>query len=355
MTDYIIVGQGLAGTLLSFFLMKKEKTVAFVDNSHVGASSAIAAGIMNPITGRNFVKSWKTNELWPFAFKTYEELEKLLGVKIFYFKNVAMLFRNAETTNNWLARYSEPLLQNYIAPEFDLNLYQQYFGDTVCGGVEFCHSGRCDLPYLIKTWKSYLLSKQVDYLEEKFEYDLLEINKNSVKYKEFEASKIVFCEGAAAVDNPYFGNLHYNPAKGEILLVKIPDYPFKDKLVKDGIYIVPIKEDLYWVGSSYNREFKDFNPSEEEYQNLLKELGDMLALPFEVIKHQAAIRPTVRDRKPYLGSHFELENVLIFNGLGAKGSSIGPYFAAHFADWLEGKCELDKEVDINRLKKKIYQ
>jgi glycine/D-amino acid oxidase-like deaminating enzyme len=78
----------------------------------------------------------------------------------------------------------------------------------------------------------------------------------------------------------------------------------------------------------------------------------MLKMPFEVVDHLAAIRPTVRDRKPYLGSHTLHENIHIFNGLGAKGSSIGPYFASHFADWLNGETELDKEVNIKRLKKR---
>jgi glycine/D-amino acid oxidase-like deaminating enzyme len=76
----------------------------------------------------------------------------------------------------------------------------------------------------------------------------------------------------------------------------------------------------------------------------------MLNMPFELIDHLAAIRPTVRDRKPYLGVHPLFNNVYIFNGLGAKGSSLGPYFASHFADWLNGEIELDTEVDIKRLK-----
>jgi glycine/D-amino acid oxidase-like deaminating enzyme len=119
---------------------------------------------------------------------------------------------------------------------------------------------------------------------------------------------------------------------------------------KDGIFIVHIKGDLYWVGSSYNRDFQHNKPSKEEYINLTKELSEILKIPFEVVDHLAAIRPTVRDRKPYLGYHPQQKNLLIFNGLGAKGSSLGPYFAAHFADWLNNETDLDREVDISRLK-----
>jgi glycine/D-amino acid oxidase-like deaminating enzyme len=83
---------------------------------------------------------------------------------------------------------------------------------------------------------------------------------------------------------------------------------------------------------------------------LVKELSEMLKIPFTVEQHFAAIRPTVRDRKPYLGPHPKFPLLFIFNGLGAKGSSLGPYYATHFADYLEGEIELDKEVAISRLK-----
>ena len=350
MLDYIIVGQGLAGSLLSHFLLKKGKNIAFVDNNHTDAASAIAAGVINPITGRNFVKSWRTDELQPFAFKTYAEIEAILGLQILYPRNVAMLFRDVETSNNWLARLSDPALGDYITDEFDQNAYQQTFGSSVVSGVEFQQSGRCDLPAFIVKWKEYILKKGFAYLQENFDFDQLQVYEHKVVYKNLIAKGIVFCEGHASERNPFFAHLHYSPAKGEMLLVKIPNYPFKEKMAKDGIFIVHLNDDLYWVGSSYNRDFEHNKPTTQEYNNLTNELSAMLKMPFEVVDHLAAIRPTVRDRKPYLGSHPLHGNIHIFNGLGAKGSSIGPYFASHFADWLNSETELDKEVNIKRLK-----
>jgi len=350
MLDYLIIGQGLAGSLLSHFLLKKRKTLAFVDNNHSEASSAVAAGIINPITGRNYVKSWRTDELHPFAFKTYSEIESILGTKIFYPRNVAMLFREVESSNNLLARISDPALEGYVRNEFDFNLYQNIFGSSLVSGVEFQQSGRLDMLTFILKWKEYLFGKGINYLQEAFDYNLLELNENEVVYRKLRAKGIIFCEGHAAAKNPYFSNLHYNFAKGEMLLVKIPNYPFKDKLAKDGIFIVHLREDLYWVGSTYDRDFEHNKPTKEAFENLTKELSQMLDLPFEIVDHLAAIRPTVRDRKPYLGSHPQHKNLYIFNGLGAKGSSLGPFFAAHFADWLNTEVELDREVDIKRLK-----
>jgi glycine/D-amino acid oxidase-like deaminating enzyme len=155
------------------------------------------------------------------------------------------------------------------------------------------------------------------------------------------------------MQNPLFSYLPFNPAKGEILIVKIPDYPFKDKMVKDGIFIIHLKDDVYWVGSSYNRNFENPEPSEEEKNNLISELKNLIKRPFEILDHKAAIRPTVRDRKPFLGKHPDFENVYIFNGLGAKGSYLGPYFARQMLEFLEYGKSLEKDVDITRVKKRI--
>lgn len=344
--DYLIVGQGLAGSLLSHFLLKKGKRIAIVDEHHHGAASAIAAGVINPITGRRFVKSWRMDELLPFAVATYRELSTLTGVDYFIPKNVAWLFREVETQNNWMARSADADLQSYIAKNLDRGQYESIFGDLV-GGVEFLQSGRTDLPLLIDSWKKYLQSK-VRYLEQPFDYEALQLAENPI-YREIQAKKVIFCEGARAMQNPYFNYLPFNPAKGEILLIEITGYPMQDKMVKDGIFIIPLDNGLYWVGSSYNRHYTHENPTESERADLEAQLKKMLLLPYKVLAQQAAIRPTVRDRKPFLGQHPTFPSLYIFNGLGAKGSYLGPYFASLMAAYLEGEKILEKEVDIERI------
>ena len=80
--DYIIVGQGLAGTFLSYFLRQKGYNLLVVDNAYEGCSSMVAAGIINPITGRQFNKSWLIDDILPFAIDTYRKLETLLNQQI---------------------------------------------------------------------------------------------------------------------------------------------------------------------------------------------------------------------------------------------------------------------------------
>jgi glycine/D-amino acid oxidase-like deaminating enzyme len=66
------------------------------------------------------------------------------------------------------------------------------------------------------------------------------------------------------------------------------------------------------------------------------------------VDHQAGIRPAISDRRPIIGQHAEQKRAYIFNGLGARGGMVAPYFVMHFTDYLLDGKPLNKEVDIGR-------
>lgn len=344
--DYIIVGQGIAGTLLAHFLLQENKNVMVIDDQHHQSSSMVAAGLINPITGRNYVKTWRIEELIPFALKTYQALEKELGISIIETKNIAMLFSSIKEQNDWDMRSGNADLVDYVADDFDKDFYANFMR-AVEGGASFCQAGRIKMKELVLAYQNVLQNKGF-YLQEKFDYQYLEIKNEGVAYKEIQAKKIIFAEGYQAIQNPYFNYLPFEPAKGDILIIKIPNYPAQKKIVKHGIFIIPLYDDIYWIGSTYNRNYTSFEPLETEKADLLKQLEWALALPFEVLEHLAAIRPTVRDRRPFIGQHPTFKNLYLFNGMGAKGSYLTPLFAAELVEHLEHEKPLDKEIDIQR-------
>lgn len=346
MYDYIIVGQGIAGTLLSHFLLQCNKKIAIIDNQHHQAASMVAAGLVNPITGRNFVKSWRIDELIPLAVETYKKLEQQLGQTFFDAKQVAMIFNSIKTENDWLVRSSSPDIKNYVTNDFELNFYNNFLTD-IQNGVEFQQSGRVQLKALVEAYQVWWQEKHT-YLEEQFDYEQLTLEDNCVHYKNLQAKRLVFAEGYQAIHNPYFNYLPFGPAKGDILLVRIPNYPAANKLVKHGVFIIHLKDDIYWIGSTYNRDYKTIEPMPKAKASLEERLRRVLTLPFDVLEHQTAIRPTVRDRRPFIGQHPKFEQLYLFNGMGAKGSYLAPFFAQQLADYLEKGGALDREVDIRR-------
>ena len=351
--DYIIVGQGIAGSNLGMFLDERGQKLAFINQERPNTSTKIAAGLINPITGRRYVKTWMADILIPFAVNYYHKLEEQFKATFVKKKRVAWQFTSPNMENNWMARSSGEN-QAYIAHphNYSLSIYQDHYHD-VRSVAEVKNAGRIDMVTVIKHLKTYFQEHHI-YLEEAFDYSEINYQEDQVIYNGITAKGIIFCEGALARFNPYFEHLPFNLAKGEILIVKIPNYQLYASLIKhSGLFIVPWDEEKqwFWVGSSYNRDFKHEAPTPEEKATLIDRLKACLQLPFEVVDHIAGIRPTVRDRRPFLGRHKEHKQLFIFNGMGAKGSYLSPYFAEHFTSYLLDGTPLLKEADIKRLGK----
>lgn len=353
--DYIIVGQGLAGTILAFELLSKgqkivviDKDISFDSADSENISSRIAAGVINPITGKRYVKSWKIDDLLPVARQTYTALESLLGIPIFNEKLFVRTLKNIEDENQWLLKSSYEEYENYCEADVYPPSVYPHFSDDFRALVRIKQAATVNIKAMLQASNQYLKAQDCFY-SDVLDYSELKIKDNTVFYKNFKARKIIFCEGAKAIQNPYFNYLPFNLDKGELLLVKIPDLNMND-IFKYNLSIAPLGNDMYWVGATNSWSFNDDKPTHENRELMIKELRDILKLPFEVISHKAAIRPTVKDRRPFIGFHPQYPELAIFNGMGTKGASLVPYWAKHFTTVLVDNEGLDKDVDIKRFK-----
>jgi glycine oxidase len=347
--DYLIVGQGLAGTLLSYFLIKEGKKVLVIGKSLPGASSECAAGIVNPVTGRRYAKSWRYDELFPFAKTVYKELEQFLNIPIWHEMNILRVFQNLIDQNEWDRRSSYPEYKPYIVEPPELgNFSGKVAIEKPFGELRYC--SQVAVPQLIHAFQEYLEGNSM-FLEEVFNFEDLYVTDNQLFYKSIRPEKIVFCEGAQAIHNPFFNHLPFSVTKGELLLVRIPNVDF-NKMLKCRLFLVPLGKDLFWVGSTSRFEFENSEPTEQNGEWLRSNLKEILKVPYEILDHKAAIRPTVFDIRPFLGAHLLHSSLFIFNGLGTKGAVLGPYFANQMVMFMCGKTSLESDVDINRFSSK---
>jgi len=344
--NYIIVGQGLTGTLLAHFLLQAGKTIHIFDNHHQGSSSQVAAGIINPVTGRRVVKSWMIDTLIPHAQSTYQSIEKHLGIHFFYEKNIVRALFSKQEEDLWLEKTAHPSVEKYILEANDLGEFQTKVQEGYAVG-EIQKTAQVDMPLLLENYRNYFLQKENITLE-KFDYQAVKFEQDFVIYKNIKAEKIIFCEGQQGRFNPFFDKKGFEVAKGEVLLVKIPNANFQ-KILKHKLFIVPLRDELYWVGSTYDWEIPHDQPTEEAKQLLIFKLKKILQVPFEVIDHQAAIRPTTFDRRPLIGLHPENELLGMVNGMGTKGASLAPYFTKMFVDLLLENKPVLAAADIGRL------
>ncbi len=350
--DYLIVGQGLAGSILSSQLLNQGKKVLVIDKLNPNSSSRVAAGLVNPITGRRIVKSWQADTLIPFAYQFYKSLEEEYLTNFFIHQDTLEVITETQQVNEWTQRMEDPSLAMYFNREpVTASDYRDKIKDFK-RLIRISNSGWMDIPKFLDIYRNALM-KSNSLLEESLNVSQLTITGDEIKYGNIYANRIIFCEGIQSTSNNYWKHIPFLPAKGEILTISCPDLSEKYIIVA-GIFLIPIGDSKFRVGSTYEWNYSNDLPTEAGKQKLITQLETFLKIPFTIVDHRAGIRPTMKDRRPVIGIHPEYKNMYIFNGMGTKGVVLAPYFADHFINYLEGKSELLGEVDVNRFSS-LYQ
>jgi glycine/D-amino acid oxidase-like deaminating enzyme len=342
-TDYIIVGQGLAGSLLAWELIQLNQKVTVIDTGSPTAASRVAAGIFLPVTGRRIVKTWMADTLIPFSVKTFNNFESLFKQPLLHSLPVLEIPASIKEMNEWQMRAESHDLKTYIKTFHVPNAFN--YVNCSHGAVELTNSGYVNLRLLLSLMRQYFCDLKI-LQQESFDFSELHSDQNIV-YKDIIADKIIFCEGAQVINNPFFNSLPFQLSKGEIVSIYAEKLP-EDYLINQGIFILPLGNHYFRVGSTY--QWNDLTPSVtlSAKTMLTEKLKSFLKVPFDVVDQQAGIRPTVKERRPFLGMHAQHQRMGIFNGLGTKGVMLAPYFAHHFAQHLVNSVSLIPEVDIKK-------
>ncbi|MFL5742525.1 MAG: NAD(P)/FAD-dependent oxidoreductase [Flavisolibacter sp.] len=351
MVDYLIVGQGISGTLLSWFLYREGKTFLVIDENSERASSKIAAGIINPVTGRRYAYAWMIEEIMPFAARVYQEMSEYFQSRFIFPKSIIDFFPSVQMRQAFLDRHSEN--DSYLHAYPDQNHFNQFFHyDFGCGEIKPAYL--VHVSELLKAWRKKLQENNT-LLEERFEVNDLVMDVDHVRYKNISAEKIIFCEGSEGTDNPWFRLLPYAPNKGEALIIECEDLDL-NHIFKKGLMLAPLPaKGQYWLGSNYQWEFENDQPSGAFYQHAHNVLKGWLKNPFRVLDHKAAVRPATIERRPFVGLHPHLPNIGILNGMGTKGTSFAPFFAHQLVQHLVYQFPLSPEADIHRFSRILHR
>ena len=341
--DYIIVGAGLAGIAFSETLLQNGKSFIVIDDSSQ-QSSSVAAGLYNPVLLKRFTKVWKAKEQLEFASTMYASIEQKLDVKLDYKLPIYRLFASIEEQNNWFQSCDDHALRQFMSSELILSKFKNIQSEFGFG--EVLQSGRIDTALLTASYKDYLKRSNL-LIEESFEYNNLEAHDNKISYKSFEASHIIFAEGYGLDKNPFFSKLPLDGTKGELLKIHAPDLKL-NFVLKSSVFIIPLGNDLYRVGSTYNWSDKSNEPTTRAKEELVWKLKKIIKCEFQIREHLAGIRPTVNDRRPLVGRHHEYGQMYVLNGLGTRGVMIGPYVANQLFQLIHIGKELDNEINIRR-------
>ena len=336
--DYLIVGQGLAGTVLSYTLLKAGARVRVIDQPDEQMASWVAIGAFNPITGRKMVKTWQADAAFAKLPSFYATLEAEIGVSFFHPMPIYRPFESLHQQNDWLSQALEPGKRPFVQttpgtpdggerPSFTQWLHDPHGGIFITGG------GWLDTAALLRGYSAWL-NKQALLRQEAFDYAKVELLPEGVRYEDIQATRLLFAEGAQARFNPYLKGLPFHPAKGEVVRLRLKEGRFPH-MVNRGCAVVPLPDGTYNAGANYNHHDLTYSPTEKGRAWMRDKLDRLLAVDYDIIDQKASVRPATRDRRPFVGPHPLHEQMAIFNGFGSKAISLAPLMAEKLATALQ--------------------
>ncbi len=347
--DTLIVGQGLAGSLLAWHLIRAGQRVLVVDDGHASASSTVAAGLFNPVTGKRLVKQAGAEELIAAAQSCYADLAEQFGQCFFHHKPLLKLFANAAEREQWQRRRSDPAYAGYLGEAFEPGAS----GEAAAlhdphGSGRQLQTGYLATEPLLGALRDWLVG-QGAYCESAFAPGQLQLEDGAVRWGGVGAQRVLFCEGFRLRANPFFGWLPLQPAQGTILTMK-SNGPLPASIINGGRWLLPLGDGVFKLGATYRWDPFSLEPDSESCEELLASLPGLLAEPprCEVVANRVGVRPGTRDKHPFIGWHPVHPQLGVFNGFGSKGSLLIPWYARHFSEHLTAGIPLRPEADIRR-------
>lgn len=336
-TDILIVGQGLAGSILAHKLISYGSKVMVIDNDHSHSASVVAAGIINPINGHRLNLAEGFERYYPAAEHYYRALQKQLNVNLWEPLEQIRLIKNPAQ----LHYYHERVRHSQFADLFgSLQQETDFFSDPEFGTTMIDHSAMVHTNSLLQAVQHWL-RQQSCLISAQLDYQSIKKSANSVSINGIEASTIVFCEGYQAINNPWLKDLPFKLSKGAVLTLETDT--LITQLLNWGHWLVPHVKGAK-LGSSYDWSDLSIVPTASTERKLIDSLHNTTTIRAKTLQHQCGIRPTTRHRKPFIGQVSKFEQSFCFNGFGSKGCLLIPYYAEMLCQHLLQQAPLPDDV-----------
>jgi glycine oxidase len=324
--QWTIIGQGLAGTCLAWELWKRGVPFLLCGGGH--GSSRVAAGMVNPITGKNFEPSWRITEFLPVALTFYAAVEQQIGRKLWHSFPVLRLAGSEKEWRKIISKLELPGVSPWIKGEVAAPV-------GWAGAVEVLGGGRLDTQAFLEGSR--------EFFDRLGCYRFGEVSMTEIQPHEIR------CEGAAGLMTGRYGP--HRCAKGEILTLRAPDWDESRIRVGAGGWLVPQGGGVFRVGSTYEWDELDELPTAKGRLRVEEIAARLGGDGFEVIRHDAGVRPILRRSQPLIGP---LDGGgWMMNALGSKGALYGPGMVSKLADWFMDGVKPEPEVDFRVFLKTI--
>lgn len=341
----MIIGQGLAGSLLGWELNKAGQSIMIIDDGHRSASSHVAAGMVNPLAGKRLALYPETKAHLDAVQQTYAEIEASLNRQYYHPTPLLRILQNEDEASRFGQRQNIRDFAEYIAEAYPAG--KPVEGMVNPHGAFYTEQGGwLNTRALIKDMRKYFDQNKC-LLETPFEANDLVVDAHAVHWNnKITARQVIFCQGWRDSQNPWFDWLRWDPVQGDIMTLDCPGIR-GNRIINGGKWLVPTDGDLFKAGSTYQRNRLDQRPSARDGKTVLEGVRALTGTnSLKVIRHEAGIRPGTRTQHPFIGLHPRYENIGLFSGFGSKGTLLIPLYANKFTRHLLNQTPIPNHVNI---------
>lgn len=331
---YLIIGQGIAGSALALQMLQRKMDFLILDQPNLSSSSKVAAGLVNPIVLKRLKMVQGAEKYLEYSTKFYSEWQEKLKSHFYHQIPICHLFWDQESQNNWMEKSAHLPFSRFLGnvnPKTPSQFHPKFGYGTMK------ETSWMDTSKFLNQVRDKLVGQE-KYVERELKWENLEQLKETYK-----ATDVICCNGHLLRENESFTKL-FSATRGELLTIRSSNLP-QDVIFHAGVFILPIGKGLFKVGATYHWDNLKDDPSEEGKNKLIQELEKMFSGEYEIVKHEAGVRPNTQDRKPLLGKK---EGNYIFNGLGSRGVLMAPYLAQIMLDHMEKGSEIPNEYNLER-------
>ncbi len=394
--DFLVIGHGLAGAFVAWFLEKAGCSMLIIDDCDPSGASSVSAGLFNPLMPRKLALSRGADLQIPFLKLVIGEMESELGSRYLHPTEILYVFADDNERRTWIqaAREARPGFPAFFDPAviepgglLETGIRAEHGAGRVVG------AGYVDAAALLADRRASLEGRGL-LVRRRVEPTDLTYDTAGARWASggVAAGGVIFCEGFAVRLNPFFRALPIVPVKGEILTARARDAGTpvaltsgdgrsdvaappvgpsnaespgagasnaessvvdERRIITNREYIVPTGGNTVRIGSTWHQDVADRTATAEARRRLLSAAARLVTWRFEVVEHLAGVRPRVRDGHPVVGTHPDRPNIAILNGLGSRGVMLAPYWAQRLVGSLVADDTIPFEASVRRFEERF--
>ena len=331
-----VVGSGIAGCSTAYHLAKNGHGVELFEiNEEI--SSGASGNPLAALYPRFNLNELPINSLNLSSFFYADRFFKSLNSEAYHRTGIAFL-NHDKRTEKWIEKLKMLNRDDLFVFSDEKNAtgYENF------KGVIFNHGGYLDP---VKINECLIKHKNIT-VNKNHEFKGFNSTPSSVTLhfqdiKELTFDYLVLAHGAGLIN---FSN-YLTLSKGQLAAAKISDSIHMP--INSNGYILPLKDGVNWIGSSYENQFQNMDINKNKLQEMIEFQSDQFNLKDAQNEHdsKAQIRVISKDKLPISGQYKDYKNVFLLGGLGSRGFCYGPILGDHIASLISNNVSpLEKIV-----------